>query len=82
MVPLEPTVVTVGQNPLPQQERRNRRATGLRLHDGKYFRDDLVDAHPGGIDQHGIVGRLERRDRARCIAAVTRLNFALKAAQV
>src|SRR3546814_1263320 len=49
------------------------------LHDGEYFSHDLVDGHAGGIHQHRIIGGLEWRNRTRCIAAVTRLNFALKA---
>lgn len=32
------------------------------LHDSQYFRDDIVDAHAGGIDENRIRGRLERRD--------------------
>src|SRR5574337_24521 len=75
----EPSVVTVGQDPLPRQGHKSRRTIRSGLHDGKYLRNDLVDTHAGAVHQYGIIGGLEWRDRPRCVAAVTRLNFALKA---
>lgn len=41
---------------------KSRRQPLSGLSNSQYFRDDVVDAHAGGVDENRIRGRLERRD--------------------
>lgn len=41
---------------------KSRRQSFSGPHDSQYFRNDVLDAHAGGVDENRIHGRLERRD--------------------